>query len=82
MTEKKVVDINATRRPKARRQGPGWTQAELEQLATQERRLYEGLGQKEPDNFASGDLKKSLMGMTMPTRQVSRCPRQIEAPCG
>lgn len=61
MTEKKVVDINAIRR-KARRQGLGWTQAELEQLAAQERRLYEGLGQKEPDNFASGDLRKSLDG--------------------
>lgn len=60
MTAKKVVDINAPRRAKRHRQGTGWSKPELEKLAAQERRLYEGLGQKEPDNFASGDMKKSL----------------------
>jgi hypothetical protein len=60
VTAKKVVDINAPRRAKRHRQGTGLSKAELEQFAAQERRLYEGLGQKEPDNFASGDMKKSL----------------------
>ena len=60
MTAKKVVDINAQRRVKRQRQGTGCSKPELEKLAAQERRLYEGLGQKEPDNFASGDMKKSL----------------------
>lgn len=64
MTAKKVVDINAPRRAKrqGQGQGTGLSKPELERLAAQERRLYEGLGQKEPDNFASGDMTKSLEG--------------------
>jgi len=60
MTAKKVVDINASRRAKRQHQETGRSRPELEKLAAQERRLYEGLGQREPDNFASGDMKKSL----------------------
>ena len=62
MTAKKVVDINAPRRAKRQGQGTGLSKSDLEKLAAQERRLYEGLGQKEPDSFASGDMKKSLEG--------------------
>lgn len=56
------MDINAPRRAKRQGRGTGLSKPELEKLAAQERKLYEGLGQKEPDNFASGDMTKSLEG--------------------
>jgi hypothetical protein len=60
LTAKKVVDINVARRAGRRRRTTGCSKAELEELAAQQRRLYEGLGHLEPDNFASGDMKKSI----------------------
>ena len=55
----KITDLNKVRQEK--RQKSGWSIDEIRARAAQERALYKGLGQSEPDELASGgDMKKIL----------------------
>lgn len=55
----KIIDF--TKAKQEQRQQRGWTLEEIRARAAQERALYRGLGQAEPDNLASGgDMKKIL----------------------
>lgn len=56
---KKIINLTEVRQEK--RQKSGWTIEEIRTRAAQERALYKGLGQSEPDELASGgDMKKIL----------------------
>ncbi len=56
---KKIIDLTEVLQEK--RQKSGWTIEEIRARAAQERALYKGLGENEPDELASGgDMKKIL----------------------
>lgn len=56
---KKVINLTEVRQKN--RQKSGWTIEEIRERAAQERALYKGLAENEPDDLASGgDMKKIL----------------------
>lgn len=56
----KVVNLKTERQK--RRARTGWTVEELERKAEALRERYKGLGQHEPPNLVSGDMRELLEG--------------------